>query len=58
MVTGAGQGIGRAIALELAGLGADIVVADLNHEAAQQTAAEVNKSGRRALAVRVDVTQA
>jgi meso-butanediol dehydrogenase/(S,S)-butanediol dehydrogenase/diacetyl reductase len=56
IVTGAGRGIGRAIALELAGLGADIVAADLDQAA--QTAAEVRQAGRRALSVRADVTHA
>jgi NAD(P)-dependent dehydrogenase (short-subunit alcohol dehydrogenase family) len=58
IVTGAGRGIGRAIALELAGMGADIVVAELNQESAQRTANEVQQLGRRALGVGVDVTRA
>jgi NAD(P)-dependent dehydrogenase (short-subunit alcohol dehydrogenase family) len=58
IVTGAGRGIGRAIALELASLGADVVVAELNESAATSTAAAVEQSGRRALPMRVDVTQA
>jgi NAD(P)-dependent dehydrogenase (short-subunit alcohol dehydrogenase family) len=58
IVTGAGRGIGRAIAMELAGLGANVVVAELNAGAAEQTAAEVEQTGRRALAVRADVTRA
>jgi NAD(P)-dependent dehydrogenase (short-subunit alcohol dehydrogenase family) len=41
LVTGAGRGIGRAIALELAGLGADVAVAELNAAAAEQTGAEI-----------------
>jgi NAD(P)-dependent dehydrogenase (short-subunit alcohol dehydrogenase family) len=57
IVTGAGRGIGRAIALELAGLGADVAVAELNAESADQTAVEVKQTGRRALAVRADVTR-
>src|SRR5947209_8342094 len=58
IVTGAGRGIGRAIALELAGLGADMVVADVDRATAEQTAGEVNQTGRRATAVQVDVTRA
>jgi len=58
IVTGAGRGIGRAIALELASLGAAIVVAELNQENASETAAEVERLGRRAIAIRVDVTRA
>ncbi len=56
IVTGGGSGIGRAISLELASRGADIVVADLNLEAAQAVAGEVSALGRRALAAKVDVT--
>ena len=56
IVTGAGQGIGRAIALELAGAGADIVVADVVEENAEAVADEVRNLGRRALAQRVDVS--
>jgi NAD(P)-dependent dehydrogenase (short-subunit alcohol dehydrogenase family) len=58
VVTGAGRGIGHAVALELAGLGADIVVTDLNGEAAEDTAAQVTATGLRALALATDVTSA
>src|SRR5438309_6627336 len=58
IVTGAGRGIGRAIALELASLGANIVVAELNSVGAESTANEVKELGRRASALRVDVTSA
>ena len=37
IVTGAGRGIGRATALELGQLGADIVVAEMDREGAEQT---------------------
>ena len=56
IVTGAAQGIGKAIAVVLAQNGADVVVADLNIEKAQKTANEVSKSGRRALPIQVDVS--
>lgn len=55
LVTGAGQGIGRAIALALARAGADVAVNDLRPEAAADTAAAVTALGRRALAVPADV---
>ena len=55
VVTGAGRGIGAAIAGTLAEAGADIVLADLNNESAQQTAHRLTCRGRRALAVRTDV---
>ena len=56
IVTGAGRGIGRATALELAQMGADIVVAELDREVAERTAAEVKGLGRRVSVVRTDVT--
>jgi NAD(P)-dependent dehydrogenase (short-subunit alcohol dehydrogenase family) len=56
IVTGAGRGIGRATALELARMGADIVVAELDREGAERTAGEVQALGRRALVVPTDVT--
>jgi NAD(P)-dependent dehydrogenase (short-subunit alcohol dehydrogenase family) len=56
IVTGAGRGIGRATALELARLGADIVVAELEGSSAERTAAEVSSLGRRASVVPTDVT--
>jgi 2-hydroxycyclohexanecarboxyl-CoA dehydrogenase len=55
IVTGAGRGIGKAIALELARRGSDITVCDLNPETASQTAGEVDSLGRQALAIPVDV---
>jgi NAD(P)-dependent dehydrogenase (short-subunit alcohol dehydrogenase family) len=55
IVTGAGRGIGRATALELATMGADIVVAELDREGAERTAAEVKGLGRRVSVVRTDV---
>src|SRR5215831_17809060 len=56
IVTGAGRGIGRATALELAPLGADIVVAELDQAGAKRTAEEVIALGRRAIVVATDVT--
>ncbi len=57
LITGAGSGIGKATALRLARDGADIVAADLNLEAAQATAEEVRAAGRKAQAIRVDVSK-
>lgn len=56
IVTGAGNGIGKATALRLASEGARVAVADLDQTAAQQTAQEISDSGGQALAVAVDVT--
>ena len=55
LVTGAAQGIGKAIALLLARNGADIVVSDINLEKAEETAKEIGAIGPKAVAVKVDV---
>ncbi len=56
LVTGAARGIGRAITEELAGRGADVVLADRMLETAEITAAEVAQStGCQTIAVEVDV---
>ncbi len=52
----AGKGIGRSIALALAGEGADIAIADFVMEAAEAVAAEVRALGVQALAVQGSVT--
>jgi NAD(P)-dependent dehydrogenase (short-subunit alcohol dehydrogenase family) len=57
IVTGAGRGIGRATALELARMGADIVIAELDRTGAEKTGAEVQALGRKALVVATDVTK-
>jgi glucose 1-dehydrogenase len=57
LVTGANSGIGRAVALAMARAGADVVVNYVTHpEAAQEVVAEIEQSGRRALAIRADVS--
>jgi NAD(P)-dependent dehydrogenase (short-subunit alcohol dehydrogenase family) len=58
IVTGAGRGIGRATALELARMGADVVIAELDRAGAERTAAEVKALGRRAQVLPTDVTSA
>jgi NAD(P)-dependent dehydrogenase (short-subunit alcohol dehydrogenase family) len=55
VVTGAGRGIGAAIAGAFAEAAADIIVADLNNESAQRTADRLSGVGRKALAVTADV---
>src|SRR5512141_194633 len=58
IVTGAAQGIGRAIAESLAQAGADIVVADLDPSRSKDTVAAVEQLGRKALNVKVNVADA
>jgi NAD(P)-dependent dehydrogenase (short-subunit alcohol dehydrogenase family) len=55
IVTGAGQGIGRSIALKMAQEGADVVVAEWNPETGSQTKKDVQALGREALLRNVDV---
>jgi 2-hydroxycyclohexanecarboxyl-CoA dehydrogenase len=55
-VSGAGRGIGRAIALELAGQGNAVAVADLREPGASETAEAIEGRGGRALAITIDVT--
>jgi 3-oxoacyl-[acyl-carrier protein] reductase len=57
-VTGAGSGIGRAIALGYAREGAHVAVLDINAEAAAKTAADIKDEGYKAQAFRLDVTDA
>jgi 3-oxoacyl-[acyl-carrier protein] reductase len=56
IITGAGKGIGKEISLLLAKHGANIVIGDLNEEAARQAATEIEEIGSKALPVTVDVT--
>ena len=55
-VTGAGTGIGRAIALRLASEGARVVITDINPDWAKRTSTEVEKNGGTAIALKLDVT--
>ncbi|MDL2398877.1 glucose 1-dehydrogenase [Rhizobium mayense] len=56
IVTGSGRGIGAGIAADLAAKGAKVVIADLNAEAAQQTAAKIVSDSGNAVALSVDVS--
>ncbi len=56
LVSGAGRGIGKEIALNFAREGADIGFADVNEETAEATANEIKKLGRRVFFSRTDVS--
>jgi NAD(P)-dependent dehydrogenase (short-subunit alcohol dehydrogenase family) len=56
IVTGGGSGIGAAVSRQLANEGAEVVIADLNEDAAHETAATIAADGGRARAFVVDVT--
>ncbi|AJD39885.1 SDR family oxidoreductase [Rhizobium sp. SEMIA 4085] len=58
LVTGGGSGIGAAICRQLADEGAEVVIADLDAEAARNLAAEIRSKGGRARDFAVDVTDA
>jgi NAD(P)-dependent dehydrogenase (short-subunit alcohol dehydrogenase family) len=55
VVTGGGGGIGRAIALAFASVGADVVVGDIIPERCEETVARIREMGRRGVAVPTDV---
>ena len=57
IVTGGGQGLGEALAYRLADEGCHVVVADINEENARKVAAAIEAKGRRALAMKTDVTK-
>jgi 2-dehydro-3-deoxy-D-gluconate 5-dehydrogenase len=57
VITGAGTGLGQAIALALAGQGADVALAGRRQDVLEETANAVRALGRRALVVPTDVTQ-
>jgi 3-oxoacyl-[acyl-carrier protein] reductase len=56
LITGGARGIGRSIALTFAKEGADIAVADVNLEEAQNAAKDIEAMGRKSLALLMDVT--
>ncbi len=56
IVTGAAQGIGKVIALGLAKSGADIAVSDINEDSLNEAVKEIEALGRKAIAVKMDVS--
>lgn len=57
IVTGAGSGIGRAIAFALSKEGAKVVVADMNLDAAEETMKEISETKNNSFAITTDVTK-
>jgi len=57
IITGGGSGIGKAICLLFASEGAHLVIPDINFQAAQEVAREVERRGRRALACHTDISE-
>ncbi len=58
MVTGGAQGIGRAVAMKLAGAGAHVIIVDTLTDAATATAKEIEALGRKALPLHCNVADA
>lgn len=58
LVTGAGRGIGLAIALKLAEVGAAVVINDINEPTANQATEQIKAMGRQSLAITADVSSA
>ena len=56
LITGAGRGIGRAIAEHYGREGARVAVADLDYDTAQEVAEIINSAGGSAMALAMDVT--
>jgi NAD(P)-dependent dehydrogenase (short-subunit alcohol dehydrogenase family) len=56
MITGAAQGIGKAVAIAFAREGANLVLADVNYKKVQETGAEAEKFGGKTVNLAVDVT--
>jgi NAD(P)-dependent dehydrogenase (short-subunit alcohol dehydrogenase family) len=58
IITGAGRGIGRALAVAFAAEGASVTIADIDFASATQVAREIVSAGGRAIAVRTDISDA
>jgi len=56
LITGAAQGIGKAVALGMAKEGANVAIADVNMESAQSTSQEVSALGVKSIALKLDVS--
>ena len=58
LITGGGNGIGRAVAQRMAAAGMTVVIADYDHAAAEQVRGEIIEAGGKADALSIDVTVA
>jgi len=56
IVTGAGKGLGQGMALALAEAGADVAIVEIDVPSAEDTANQIRSLGRKALAIKADVT--
>lgn len=56
LITGAAQGIGRAVAIGMAGEGANVGIADVNIDKAEIAAEEIRKLGVKSLAIKLNVS--
>ena len=56
VITGASSGIGKALALEFAGIGAKLILAARNTDKLKQTEEEVHVKGAEAISVKTDVS--
>jgi len=57
IVTGGGRGVARGVAIELAKVGADVAIVDIDADNAHKVAAEIEEIGRRSLAIGCDVSK-
>lgn len=57
LITGAGQGIGRALALGVANEGAEVIVTDLNVKGAEETTEMIREMERHSIALKMDVSK-
>ncbi|MCK4906046.1 MAG: 3-oxoacyl-[acyl-carrier-protein] reductase [Spirochaetes bacterium] len=58
LITGGARGIGKSIAEKFADNGSDLVIVDVNEDSAKETAAEMQKKGIKAIAIKADVSSA
>lgn len=56
IVTGAGQGLGKGFAITLAQAGADVAVVDIDYAKAKKASNEIEKMGRRSIAIEADIS--